>query len=384
MKNTVRLIVFFIIASMCANGMLFEKGAVAFAESGTTVQNLIFHNYSLIQKADDGSSYIYNGADTNGPQLATASQTTVNSQIKGQVNYLGIDFTYWSGMVIWGYQLTDDLHVQGNVQITVYMSSSDTISGLFSGGGYGMGLSDVDQNGNEIKRFTAEGPQSLGKNPLTGTPQAYTLNVQVDYIFPKDHAIAFFAGAGATKQGYKFTVYFDSPDKNSGATLPVVNPTPTPPPTPTPSPTPTTTPTITPSPNPTPSATPTPTLTLSPTPTPTPYPTPSPTRTPPPTAPGVTTTPSPTPTSIPTPTPTLSPSPTTIPEPNITVSPTHSPTPETTSTTIPTGAAPTSATPSTSSGESLTATYVIIYAIAIVTLAIITAAAFALVKRKAK
>ena len=271
--------------------LLISSLALSFnarAETATTVENLTFHNYSLVQKADNGSFFAYDGADTIGPLLANAYQTSVNSQIKGTVTVYGIQFTYWSGMIIWGYSLNDDVHVQGNVQITVYMSSSDTISGFLSGGGYGMGLSDVDQNGNEIQRFTVEGPQSMGANPFASTPKAYTLNVQVDYTFAKGHIIAFFAGAGATKQGYKFTVYFDSSDKDSGASLPILNQTPTPSPilspspssppsqTASPLPTPTFTPKLTPSPSsPTPGSSPSPSPSQSPSSSLSPSPSPS-------------------------------------------------------------------------------------------------------------
>jgi hypothetical protein len=266
MKHAVKLLIFLMIAVIYLSGILLAERYTVQAESGTTVENLTFHNYSLIQKADNGSFFAYDGADTNGPRLTTAFQTTINSQIEGQVTVLGIQWTYWSGMIIWGYSLENNVHVQGNVQITVYMSSSDTISGLLSGGGYGMGLSDIDQNGNEIQRFTAEGPQSMGANPFTSTPQAYTLSVQVDYLFAKGHTIAFFTGAGTTKQGYKFTVYFDSPDRNSGATLPIVNQTPTP--SPSPSPTPSSNPSPTPSSSPTESPSPSPGLPSSPSPSP--------------------------------------------------------------------------------------------------------------------
>jgi len=254
MRNIAKLLVLLGIAVVALNGLMHERVFTAGAQSVTTVENLTFHYYSVIQKADNGSFTIYDGADTKGPQQTTAFQTNVNSQIQGQTTFLGIQWTYWDGIVGWGYQLTDDVHVQGTVQITVYMSSSDTISGLISGAGYAFGLSDVDPNGNEIKQFEVDGPQSIESNPLTSSPKAYTLSVQVDYIFPKGDAIVFFAGAGATKQGFKFTVYFDSPDKNSGAALPVVTQTSTPSPSPSPSPTSSPSPTLSPTATPSPSS----------------------------------------------------------------------------------------------------------------------------------
>lgn len=282
MRNIVKLLLLLGIAAVTLNGLMHEQGCTARAQSDIMVENLTFHYHSLIQKADNGSFYIYDGADTNGPQQQTAFQTNVNSQIQGQVTFMGILWTYWNGIVGWGYQLAEDVHVQGSVQITVYISSSDTISGLLSGAGYAFGLSDVDSQGNEIKQFSVEGPQSLGSNPFTSSPKAYTLSLQVDYIFPKGHAIVFFVGAGATKQGYKFTVYFDSPDKNSAVALPVVTQTPTPSPSPSPSPTSSPSPSLNPTPTPSPSQStnPSPSPSESTAPFATPEPSPSPVTSP--------------------------------------------------------------------------------------------------------
>jgi hypothetical protein len=84
-----------------------------------------------------------------------------------------------------------------------------------------MGLVDIDENGNEIQQFITESSPSIGSNPFTATPKAYTLVITVDYVFRKGHAIGFFVGAGSTIQGYTFNAYFDSPDKNSNVKLPI-------------------------------------------------------------------------------------------------------------------------------------------------------------------
>jgi hypothetical protein len=84
-----------------------------------------------------------------------------------------------------------------------------------------MGLVDIDQNNNEVQQFITQGPTSIGSNPFSSSPTQYSLNTNVDYVFKKDHSIGFAVGLGATSQGFTATVYFDSTDKNSGATLPV-------------------------------------------------------------------------------------------------------------------------------------------------------------------
>jgi hypothetical protein len=183
----------------------------------TIVENLTFHYYSLIQKAENGSYFVYDGADAVGPKRTTAFQTTLNSQIEGTRE----GFTYWSAAIVWAVELQKDVHVMGNVEIKAYISSTFGGFGLISGGGYGMGLIDIDENENEVKEFIVEASPSIGSNPFTPTPKAYSLNLDVDYVFKKGHYIGLFVGAGATIQGFTFTVYFDSPDRNSGAMLPI-------------------------------------------------------------------------------------------------------------------------------------------------------------------
>ena len=197
----------------------YVPGAHAQSTSGTIVENLTFHNYSLTQKAANNSLFVYDGADASGPKLTSAFQTTLSSQIMGTRS----GFTYWDAVIIWTVKLQKDVHVLGNVDVRAYISSTFGLSGLFNGGGYGMGIVDIDENGNDIKEFTTEAPYTIGSNPFTGTPKAYALSVSVDYVFKKGHYIGFYVGAGATVQGFTFTVYFDSPDRNSGASLPIEN-----------------------------------------------------------------------------------------------------------------------------------------------------------------
>jgi len=228
----------------------FQKPFVL-AQSETTIQNITFHNYSLDYKANNESYYIYNGADTQNPKLTNAFKVSPRAQISGLVTTFGFEWTYWSGAVIWTYNLEQDLHVKGTVQMTVHMSSSDMISGLFAGGGFGMGLVEMDENKKEINRFLNEGGSTLGSNPLSSTPQAYTLSIPMDHVFPKEHLLGFFVGVGGTEPNYNFTIYFDSAQQKSGAIIPIVKSSiPTPSPSTTPTNTPSSTPSVTQSPFP--------------------------------------------------------------------------------------------------------------------------------------
>ncbi len=111
--------------------------------------------------------------------------------------------------------------LDGSVNIRAFISSNFKISGLFSGGGYGMGLVDIDQNNNEVQQFITQAPYTQGGNPFTASPTQYSVSTNVDYTFKAGHSIGFAVGLGATTQGFTATVYFDSNSYNSGATLPV-------------------------------------------------------------------------------------------------------------------------------------------------------------------
>ena len=178
---------------------------------------LTFHGYSLLLRDPNGSFCVYDGADGAAPTSANPTQTNLVSQISGEQS----GFSYWSSSILWTIKLQSDLHVVGTVNIKAYISSTFQLSGLFSGGGYGMGLVDIDQNNNEVQQFITQGPTSIGSNPFSSSPTQYSLNTNVDHVFKKDHSIGFAVGLGATSQGFTATVYFDATDKNSGATLPV-------------------------------------------------------------------------------------------------------------------------------------------------------------------
>lgn len=240
-----RKICFLLIIMFALNFFNLFQNTFVQAQTEIMNQEVTFHHYSLDYKAINGSYYIYNGADPNKPRLQTAFQVSPNAQISGLVTTFGFEWLYWSGAIIWTYNLQDDLHVKGIVEMTVYMSSNDLFSGLFVGGGYGMGLVEMDRNRNEINRFLTEGDPTIGSNPLSPIPKAYSLSIPIDHIFSKENTLGFFVGVGGTKPGYNFTAYFDSTEKNSGAILPLVT---SPNSTPFPTISPTATPSLAPSP----------------------------------------------------------------------------------------------------------------------------------------
>jgi hypothetical protein len=216
------MILLILIAAVMLCNSIWMPNLDVNSASGTVVENMVFHYYSLLSKDENGSLFIYDGADAVGPRLTDAFKTAVTAQTEG--TYSG--FAYWSGALLWGIELQKDVHVSGTVEIRAYISSTFSDFGFLDGAGYGMGLAEIDTEGETlVQQFVTQGPQYWRQNPFTATPAVYTLTVNVDHVFKKGNYLGFFVGAGSTVQGFTFTVYFDSPNCNSGASLPIVDQT---------------------------------------------------------------------------------------------------------------------------------------------------------------
>jgi hypothetical protein len=208
--------VFFLLTVLSLSSLIMTQAASCQAQNKNVTYTLYFHNYSTLIQDSNGSFVAYNGADGATP-TGTGSQVTLQSQITGTRD----GWSYYSAVAIWAAPLQSDLHVKGTVTVTAYLSSKFSLSGLFSGGSYGFGLVDIDENNAEVNEFISEGPVAIGSNPFTQEPTRYSLSVNVDHVFKKGHAVGFAVGFGATVQGFDATIYFDSPNRNSGVTLPV-------------------------------------------------------------------------------------------------------------------------------------------------------------------
>jgi hypothetical protein len=206
-----------LLITMLILGSLLCTSPTTTAQTNIATYQLTFHNYSVLLRADNNSFCVYDGADGAAADASTAGQVTLDAMITGQRE----GWAYYSASVVWVIRLPMDLHVVGTVNMRTYLSSTFKISGLFSGSGYGMGLVDIDENDQEVKQFITEAPYTIGANALSSTPTQYSLSTNIDYTFKKGHAIGFAVGFGATTQGYSGTVYFGSPDKASGVTIPV-------------------------------------------------------------------------------------------------------------------------------------------------------------------
>jgi hypothetical protein len=183
---------------------------------------LTFHAYQEI--IDNSSSYFYDGADGCPPQGSTAKTTIVEAHTYGTIEYPPFGtFDYWRGQITWNLTtpLPADLHVQGTVNMSVWVSSTDELSGFFTGSGYGGAITDLDAMGNIVQIFEFPYAEQQGANIFSPTPSEYLMSLDLDYIFAQDHTILFSFGFGANVEGLTATIYFDAPHRHSGILLPV-------------------------------------------------------------------------------------------------------------------------------------------------------------------
>jgi hypothetical protein len=221
MKTRLHLTLIFLLLT-CA---LLAKPQYTKAQTNSNITNIpvFFHPNILVMNEENGSFRLYEGVNGLAPTRSTPTQVELNAQIYDRQTVFGFSIEYWSAIVVWAMRVPKDLHVDGIVDITAYISSSFEISGFTSGSGYTMGLVDINENNNTVQTFMVEPVYAVGENIFSPTPQQYSLSTTMDYVFRAGHTIGLMVGCGATEQGFTATVYFDSIGKPSGATLPVVD-----------------------------------------------------------------------------------------------------------------------------------------------------------------
>ena len=130
----------------------------------------------------------------------------------------------YAAFVAW---VTDPFQVNvtldGGVVMHVWMGSNDSLL-PWQGSEFFMGISDYHPAGSTrfqlLDYYT--GNATIGHNGFSSSPNEYvisTLRIN-QHEFQAGSMLMFFAGAGSNKQGYSFTVYFDSPAWESRADIP--------------------------------------------------------------------------------------------------------------------------------------------------------------------
>jgi len=219
-----RYIIPLLILALMVNLSLYAQFAQAAAAdpqaSESSFVKMSFHMYGQVYSNSNSSVLVYNGADTNAPTYATAPTATVSCAIhqSTQIWFAGVDA--WFGGVSWITQpLAEEMTIQGNVSMTVWMSTDDSPP---IASGYAFGLTEVDNMGNPIGDQFYQYSYASG-SVLSQSPTQYTLVFGVNRTFSKGNILGFFVVAGSTTEGWHYQAYFDSPSKDSFAELPTMS-----------------------------------------------------------------------------------------------------------------------------------------------------------------
>ena len=113
--------------------------------------------------------------------------------------------------------------LDGNVVMHVWMSSSDVLL-PWQGSEFFMGVADYSPTSSPQFQLLDDylSNATIGYNGFSTSPNEYvisTLRIN-QHQFQAGSMLMFFAGAGSNKQGYRFTIYFDSATWQSRADIP--------------------------------------------------------------------------------------------------------------------------------------------------------------------
>lgn len=219
-----RCIILVLILALIVNVALHTQFAQAYATDPQTSQpsfvKMSFHMYGKVYSNSNSSIFVYNGADTNAPTYASALTARVSCAIhqSTQIWFAGVDI--WFGGVSWITQpLAEEMTIQGNVSMTVWMSAVDSPP---IASGYALGLTEVDSKGNPIGDQFYQYTYGTG-SVLSQSPTLYTLVFGVNRTFAKGNILGFFVIVGSTTEGWRYQAYFDSPSKDSFVELPTMS-----------------------------------------------------------------------------------------------------------------------------------------------------------------
>ena len=113
--------------------------------------------------------------------------------------------------------------LDGSVVMHVWMSSNDGML-PWQGSEFFMGIADYSPASSTQFQLLDDYQSNvtLGYNGFTSSPNEYVINTMRinQHQFQAGSMLMFIVGAGSNKQGYSFTVYFDSPNWQSRAEIP--------------------------------------------------------------------------------------------------------------------------------------------------------------------
>jgi hypothetical protein len=150
---------------------------------------------------------------SNGAAVSMSAQIAISGEQPG-----------YAAVVAWvTNRFPANVTLDGQVLMHVWMSSSDVLL-PWQGSELFMGIADYSPASSTPFQLLDYylGNATVGYNGFSSSPNEYiisTLRIE-RHQFQAGSMLLFFAGAGSNKQGYSFTVYFDSPTWNSRAEVP--------------------------------------------------------------------------------------------------------------------------------------------------------------------
>lgn len=155
---------------------------------------------------------------------ATADQPNgggTNPTLSSLISVTGQQSAYAAVVAWFTKPFTDKVNLDGDVVMHVWMSSND---GVFpwEGSEYFMGIGDYSPGTSApLTIFSTYTSNPAAGNAFTNSPAEYTSTLHLSqHEFQSGSMLMFFAGAASKKQGWQFTVYFDSPSWSSRAEIP--------------------------------------------------------------------------------------------------------------------------------------------------------------------
>jgi len=210
--------------------IIFLFGAPVFAQQTTTLyfhddSELIF-TYHSFQFAGFQVPNIQTGPNSMSArvfQTATASPPTGSGLAVPLSANISVSNQGYLAFVAWvSNPFPVNVTLDGNVVMHVWMASNDSLY-PWQGSEFFMGVADyyAPTGSLQVLDYYVSNA-TVGYNGFTSSPNEYVISTLhiTQHQFQAGSMLLFFAGAGSNKQGYSFTVYFDSPTWASRADIP--------------------------------------------------------------------------------------------------------------------------------------------------------------------
>lgn len=193
---------------------LLSLALPAFSFSGLTIDSISSPSSSAVAFEEASPEPV------TGPEVRAELESRIS--VKGWVSG-------WAGAVAWltrPFRNPVQISPDRPIKIHIWMSSNDPLDALAGQGSvYFAGIASYMTSNDTVRLLWSEvrpsGLRVLGKN-LPDSPAEFVFEARIDdYLFGRGDMILFFVGAGSNKESWKFTVYFDSQERPSRASLPL-------------------------------------------------------------------------------------------------------------------------------------------------------------------